>query len=356
MNLDVLSNYNSTFPDPEYPFLKRQLEHYKQNKPLQGVRILHNMINSFETLLKLEVLAHSGAELTITSCHFAKHPYQNEVDKVLLATGIPFIPNHSDLHGEFDIGMDCSADLLRLARVTFTRGCVELTRVGAIAYEKATLPYPVISVDNSHLKKLECMFGTGESFIRAFASLTNEDLTDRPFVLFGYGKIGKGIVKYLQPFTKNICVVEADEHMRKLAESQGLTALGLDNLDRVRAYTQSAFAIVTATGVPRMLSRYLTAADTGTAYLANMGVDDEIGPGFDEARTLFGRAPINFSLKHPTLMRYFDPICYGHNLAAELLVSRDFSNGFHAFPVPEDLPIVSEWAELYGEDLSSILN
>jgi adenosylhomocysteinase len=347
INVEVLTNFNRNFKDPNYPFLRKQVEEYKRTKPLKGVRILHNLINSFETLLKIETLMHSGADLTLTRCHFAAFPHQAEVDAVLFATGIPYVPNHSDLEGEFDIGMDCAADLLRLPRVKLLRGAVELTRVGAIAYEKANTPYPVISVDDSNLKKLECMLGTGESFIRAFKELTGETFIGRKVVLFGFGKIGKGIARYLSQCTDQISIVEASYASLREAQQQGLRALSLK--DNIRAEVRDAFAIVTATGVNKMLSRYLSAADVGTAYIANMGVDDEIGDAFGDCKVLFNRAPINFSLKHPTLMKYFDPICYAHNLAAELLVTRSFAPGFHRFPASEDNAIVSEWESLYGD-------
>lgn len=354
INVDVLSHYNSRFEDPDYPFLLRQFEEFKRTKPLLGVRVVHNLINSFETLLKLEALVHAGADLTVTRCHFAGFPFQADVDKVIDEAGLHHIPNHNDLRGEFDIAMDCAADLLRLEGVKILRGCVELTRVGAIAYKKAQTPYPVISTDDSRLKNLECMFGTGESFIRAFKELTGEALDNKKFVLFGFGKVGKGIANYLAKYTDKIVVIEAQEAVRIQATQKGHHTLAISNIDAVRAEVADAFAIVTATGKNKMLSQHLCSADIGQAYVANMGVDDEIGDAFAASRVLFNRAPVNFSLKHPTLMKYFDPICYAHNLAAVLLLTRDFTPGFHRFPQVEDDAIVSEWAGIYGEDVSLI--
>jgi len=355
LDISVLSDFNRKFPDPNYPFLRRQFEEWQKTKPLAGVRIVHNLINSFETLLKIEALAHAGADLTITRCHFAAYPYQNEVDEVLFKAGFYYFPDHRDLSGDFDIGMDCAADLLRLPKVKILKGCVELTRVGAIAYANAKVPYPVISVDDSNLKKLECMLGTGEAFLRAFNALSGETLKNRNVVIFGYGKIGKGIVRYVQPLTNKITIIEASDNAVAAARKAGLNALSISDSDTVKQHLAQAFAIVTATGVDKMLSRHFTASDVGDAYLANMGVDDEIGANFSGNRVLFGKAPINFSLRHPTLMKYFDPICYAHNRAAQMLLEKSYAPGFHAFDAQEDLSIVHEWSSLHNEDVSDIL-
>ncbi len=65
------------------------------------------------------------------------------------------------------------------------------------------LGYPVISIDDCQIKNLEAILGTGEAFVRAFQELTGEDISDKEFLVIGYGKVGQGIAKALKKYTIN---------------------------------------------------------------------------------------------------------------------------------------------------------
>lgn len=355
-NVQMLSRINSEYPEKQIHFLRKMSREWSERKPLQGVRVLHNLLNSFETLQKLEPLLHAGADLTVTSADWARIPMQKEVEEIIVQCGIRFVPNYADLKGEFDIGLDCAARMLSIKNIQIKYGVVELTQAGAQIYKSVETPYPVISVDDSFLKNLECMYGTGEAFIRAFLDLTKEDIYDKKFVLLGYGKIGQGLTKYLSHYTRNIVIFEKSEFAIYLAKKRGLEVYHIENSrDQLLAHAANAFAIVTATGIAKVLSKYLTAKDVGQAYLANMGVDDEIGPNFPaSSRCLFDKFPINFSLRHPTLMRYLDPIFYAHNLAGEHLLNHKMAAGFHPFDAQVDRDVVQEWVENYSETVDDI--
>ena len=280
-NIELLSEINRRYPEKNIPFLHKQNLDWEKRKPLQGVKILHNLMNTFETLLKLEPLLRAGADLTLTRLDVIQTPYQKEIDEILNQCGFRYIPDYKDLKGEFDIGMDCAARLLSIPQITIRRGTVEITQYGTVRYQKTATPYPVISVDDSYLKNLECMYGTGEAFIRAFQELTGEDLKDRPFLIFGYGKVGQGIVKYLSPFTRNILIVEKSLSALDRAARRGLSVIASHRVGEIKKAASEAFGIVTATGISHLLSTYLDPKDLTTAYLANMGADDEIGSLFD---------------------------------------------------------------------------
>ncbi|QIV94369.1 NAD(P)-dependent oxidoreductase [Allofrancisella frigidaquae] len=52
------------------------------------------------------------------------------------------------------------------------------------------------------------MYGSGEAFIRLVQQEIVTDLKDKKFVLFGYGKVGRGVAKYLTKAGAKISVVE----------------------------------------------------------------------------------------------------------------------------------------------------
>jgi adenosylhomocysteinase len=356
-NIELLSRINQEYTEKNVYFLHKLNLDWEQRKPFRNIRILHNLVNSFETLHKLEPLLRGGADLTVTRVDLIETPFRKAVEDILIWCGIRYIPNYNDLNGEFDIGLDCAARFLTIPSIQFKKGVVELTQSGTVLYRKAATPYPIISVDDSYLKNLECMYGTGEAFVRAFIELTGKELQHKKFLVFGYGKIGQGIVKYLSSFTQDITLVEKSPQALELAEKRGFTVLSAENSASIASVASQSFAIVTATGIPGLLSRYLSPSDVSKAYIANMGAEDEIGNKFaGHPHVLNHRAPINFSLKHPTRMKYLDPIFYAHNLAAEILIRPEakFSPGYHPFDSKLDRSIVDEWVKTYQEDVQDI--
>ena len=100
-----------------------------------------------------------------------------------------------------------------LGKVVPRLGAVEITRTGSIQYSQASVDYPVISVDDCQIKNLEAILGTGEAFVRAFQELTGEDISDREFLVIGYGKVGQGIAKALKKYTSKIWIAEISEKL-----------------------------------------------------------------------------------------------------------------------------------------------
>lgn len=63
---------------------------------------------------------------------------------------------------------------------------------------------------------------------------------------------------------------------------------------------------------------------------------------------------INFSLKHPTLMHFIDPIFYAHNVAAQLLLENNFAAGYHPFPTYLDDLVIKLWNQYNPMDLTDL--
>ncbi|CDZ76435.1 Adenosylhomocysteinase [Legionella massiliensis] len=327
---------------------------WSKTKPLAGIKILHNIPLTYETLVKLESLVAAGADLTVTQVKFVSTPPTTDIVDLLSQLGITYTPQHEDIEGEFDIALDCCAEVMQMPKVTITKGLVELTQSGGEVFKKTKTAFPVINVDDSNLKKLEGMYGTGESFVRAFKERTNRDIKNETFMVFGFGKVGQGIVKYLLKETPHITVVERSEKLLEHARKMGINALHVSQAADIRNSAQKASCLVTATGQHHVLSQWLSSDLCPQALIANMGVADEIGPNFTNEKILCNRTAINFSLKHPTLLHFIDPIFYAHNLGAQLLLENQLSPGYHPFPSYIDDLVIKLWNAYYPIDISDI--
>ncbi|MFC5045800.1 NAD-binding protein [Aquimarina hainanensis] len=342
-----IDSIKKEYPDSELPFLKRQLKRVQSSKPYQGIRILHNIPFTKETIVKLEVLYAGGADVTVISPSFM------EVDPTLVASFIDaggiwkdaLTPNDS-----FDIHLDCAAELLTHKQPAI--GTVEITGTGTNKY-KATTTYPVISVDQSAIKMLEGVLGTGEAFIRAFKQLATEEIHNKHFMIFGYGKVGKGIAHYLKKETPHITIVENDPLKVAQAQQAGFNGLIARETTQVQAAADKMDAIVTATGVRNVISDTYDSTFFASKYLANMGGEDEFGTAFATEDVLCNKMPINFFIEKPTLMRYLDPVFYAHNSGVDLLLFANLKNGLHPFPAFIADEVVEEWKTLFKESIPS---
>ena len=64
---------------------------------------------------------------------------------------------------------------------------------------------------------------------------------------------------------------------------------------------------------------------------------------------------MNFSLDEPTAFHYLDPVFYSHNLGVDLILSKQISHGYHAFPDDLAQGILHKWQGIYNENLDEAL-
>lgn len=340
-----IKSVKRSFNDEQFPFLQRQLERAHTTKPYQNLRLLHHIPFTKETILKLEILYAGGADLVVTSPSFMV--VDEQLKQRFIDAGGTWM-DYNTLKGErFDIVLDCAAEILNVVEPRI--GTVEITGTGTNKYEAAALNYPVISVDQSAVKYLEGVLGTGEAFVRAFLELTNTILDNQKIMIFGYGKVGKGMVHHLLEHTNHIVVVEKDRVKLEEAKKAGLLTVESDNKLLVEQHASEAFAIVTATGRENVISDHYDKNAFTANYLVNMGGDDEFGYQFDASEVMCEKQPINFFIDKPTLMRYLDPVFYAHNLGIDLLLYANLDKGLHPFPSFIAEEIVSEWKSIFKE-------
>lgn len=349
--LEQLEKAYEFFNESEYPFLKEFKQHAITKRPYDNLKIIHNTHITLTTLCKIATLLYTGAEVTVTVTRdLIRH---KDAMDLLLKSGIHFV-EENEIKDDYDIVLDCCAGLY--GKVNPRLGAVELTQTGSIIYKKNILSYPVVSVDDSITKNIENFYGTGDGFLRAFQELVPEDLTAKSFILFGYGKVGKGVAHHLKRFTQNILIIEKGPEHLKEALANGFKGIYYDDIATLSGALKDAFCVVTATGVDDLISRlYEKNIFKNVKYFANIGSHDEFGKLFSEDEVLFKKRPINFSLKEPTRFKFLDPIFYLHNIAAETLLTNKHKPGVYSYPIHQDLAIIGQWSKIHKIDTTQVL-
>ncbi|MEM9105554.1 MAG: NAD-binding protein, partial [Pseudomonadota bacterium] len=194
----------------------------------------------------------------------------------------------------------------------------------------------------------------GEACVRAIKQFIDPNLKDRKFVVIGYGKVGRGITRYLSQEGAHLTVVDTNPTCLEQAADAGFATLKVDDRDNILESVNNSFALITATGHPEMIGEMFTPADiTESVHLINMGADDEFGDAFPASRIAADKAPLNFMLDSPTTMFFIDPIFMAHNRCCEYILKGGVQ-GFSALPKALDLPVVEAWSQRYDIDVKDI--
>ncbi|MFN8126465.1 MAG: NAD(P)-dependent oxidoreductase [Candidatus Nanopelagicales bacterium] len=296
-----------SYPPVEYPALTAQsipgaLPHLEGRSILDATPCWRN------TLPKYLALLDAGAQVTVSAAPGI--PHDPDVVALVADLGIPV--ERGDADTGFDVVLDCAG---RHSRHPGSMGVAELTRSGADPYADAAVP--VVLVDAGRIKVIEDLLGTSDGFLRAVARL-GHDLAGRDLLVFGGGKVGRGISWRAATAGARVSVVDP----RPVAVPPGVALLPAGDTVAVRAAIDRADWIVTATGVTGVMSAYADAVVTSSALLANMGATDEYGDDVPGRRVLNDKAPLNFVLPEPTRLRYLESSMALSNAAADWLVAR----------------------------------
>lgn len=299
----------------EYPVLARQFADFDRTRPLAGLRVLDATPVFENTLAKHAALAAAGAQLAVGIDDVM--PRNEETVAYLKSIGIPVLePADIDRPDAFDLVLDCAAAFSLLEP---RLGFVELTRSGVSKY--ADKNCPVYVADAGRIKRIETCLGTGESYFRALTRLGFGDWSGKHIVVFGSGKVGTGLITYAHRYGCIVTVVTRPQDIIEPVRGLCAEVIAADDGEAIARAVCQADAVVTATGVPGAAT-LACPADVfvrSRAVLANMGVEDEYGPGVPDTRVLEAKRPVNFILKDPTLMKYIDATMALHNEGAVIL-------------------------------------
>ncbi|MCE3044806.1 NAD-binding protein [Legionella sp. 16cNR16C] len=348
----ALANYFKIYTKEAAPFMHQQLEEWKITKPLAGLRVVHHVPLVPNTLLKIACLIAGGAEVTVTnpSSFMTAHP---EAVDCLKQAGIRYTENLSQLRSEtFDLYFDCGAELYQALGKPGI-GAIELTGSGDLIYRNQELDFPVISIDHSLTKQLETVFGCADSCHSAISQLLGINTVNKSWLIFGFGKIGRGVAYFCAQNKAAVVAVDICENQRRSARQLGIEAINPLDKQTLHQAIQNAEIIVTATGSKAIMNAYPHDWFSGK-ILANMGVYDEYGAGFGEEEVLNQKKPVNFVLNDPTPMKYIDPEFYIHNIAALTLLSENLSQGVHGPTKDLDNRIIEDWCKYHSFHLEII--
>lgn len=336
----------------ELPLLTRLIERYARERPFDGAEVVFGHLLVRNSMVVAEAAWRGGARLTFADAH--PSPADAPVRADLLRHGVRVMPLEQAVRrGEWFLDVGAV-----LGRRRTPRGAAEVTRSGIHYYQD--LACPVVSADDCRAKLIEGFFGTGDGFVRAWRQL----LPDRPLeglaaVVFGYGKIGRGVAHRLRRVPMRVTVAEADPSALRRAGSEGFDIVPSAG-EELRRRLELAQVVIAVTGRAGVIGRSIPAAwlRASRPALVNLGAEDEFGPPFGDDEILGGRElPLNFHLARPTRNRYVDPPLAAHLLALEALL-RDpngWKAGVHPLPEKMDSWILRTWRAAWPqEDLTGI--
>ncbi|WP_454783283.1 NAD-binding protein [Legionella sp. WA2022007384] len=349
---DALKKIFQIYPQTEAPFMHEQLSEWSSTRPLTGLRVVHHVPVVTNTLLKITCLLAAGADVTVTNPTEFCHAHPQAVSSLKEAK-IRYVEDPHSLLGEkFDFYFDCGAQLYQFLGKP-KMGVIELTGSGDQFYRQQSLDFPVVSVDRTRTKQLETVFGCAESSHMALAQLTGINPTETSWIIFGFGKIGRGLAYFCTQNKVPVVVVDSNEEQRKLANKLGIKALVPQDFNELERALLEANVVVTATGGKAVMSDYPHSWFSGK-ILANLGVYDEFGPHFSDDEVLNHKLPINFVLNDPTPMKYIDPEFYIHNLAALRFLNEKLPPGVHGISATLDNNIIERWCTHHSFPLDKI--
>lgn len=338
----------------DLPVLRALIERYRQEQPFRDCRVVFGHVLVRNALVMVEALCQGGAQVVFSRAH--PSPAERPCLEALAGLGLRVWPVERAV-ALGDLYLDVAAVL---GRQRPPRAAAEVTRTGVRHYRH--IPCPVISADDCLAKRIEGYFGTGDSFLRAWRLLRPGDpLQGKRLVLFGYGKIGRGVARAAREAGMEVVVAEVDPAAAARAGAEGFETVEGTPTEALRRALARAQVVIAVTGVPGVLGRTLPPEwlRANRPVLVNLGAEDEFGPAFEEHEILGGRrVPLNFHLPQPTRNRYVDPALAAHLLALEAWVRAPdrYPPGIHPLPPGMDRWVLETWQAAWPEeDLSPIL-
>ena len=301
----------------ERPALLAQEARFRVSRPFAGRALLDCTPVFANTVAKYLPLVAGGADLTVGVS--GRIPRDPAVVRLLEESGVPVLRDPAAAARPFDVVLDCDGSYADLRP---TVGVCELTRSGLYRYEGSDLP--VTLVDSSRIKEIETSVGTGDGFMRAMRRFGFDDWTGRRVVVFGFGKVGRGVAYRCAKEGAAVTVVDRTDAGLPFARLPAAAVLDCRDTAAVREAVAACDVVVTATGVRGAMKPYglgpLLRAQ-GRIAVAAIGIEDEWLDELDRGRIVNNGEAVNFALDEPTLLRYIDPTMALSNESAADLVA-----------------------------------
>ncbi len=338
-------HYQNIIPEREYPCLQRLLRLEKNKGSLKGKNILINCHMTMSVLILLDVFINSGANIFWTqSSELVVHKSILDIakQKNIYLSFDEIVEKNKYYQNKFDVVLDCGGYLANLLVPKY--GFIELTQVRKAQYKNTSRP--VVNVDSSIIKYIETSYGTGDGFYRSLRKIAIKrawKMQEKKFIVFGFGKVGYGIVVQLLKGgidKTNISIVEQSSSAIQRAKSIGIAGYNVsEDKETVCERILESDCCVTATGVAGAVSsNFNKEIFKDVDYLINMGTDDEWGSEFESDRIFYNKKPLNFNLEFPTRVIYLDPIfSLMYRSAEELIYKKPDNLCFSIQRVPQEI-------------------
>ena len=239
--------------ETEMPGLMALREQYRDQKPLQGARIVGCLHMTIQTAVLIETLIELGATVRWSSCNIFST--QDQAAAAIAARGIPVFAWKGETEEEYNwcieqtvVGdpswipnmiLDDGGDLtiyLHEKHPEILKGIFGLTEETTTGvhrlYEmekKGTLKVPALNVNDSVTKsKFDNLYGCRESFVDAVKRATDVMIAGKIAVVLGYGDVGKGCAQALKSYGARVWVTEIDPICALQAAMAGLEVVTME--------------------------------------------------------------------------------------------------------------------------------
>jgi adenosylhomocysteinase len=216
----------------EMPVIRSLMDRFKNERPLDGVRLSGCLHITTETANLARVLQTAGADVVLT----ASNPLSTQDDAAAALVSVFEIPvfaikgednetYYQHLNAALDhrpsLTMDDGADLVslihkeRTSQIPEVIGGTEETTTGIIRLRAmaadGALKFPVVAVNDANTKHLfDNRYGTGQSTLDGIIRATNILIAGKTFVVAGYGWCSRGIAMRARGLGANVIVTEVD--------------------------------------------------------------------------------------------------------------------------------------------------
>ena len=229
------------------PVLAMVKEHFRNSKPLAGLKLSACLHVTTETANLVNTLKEGGADVVLC----ASNPLSTQDEVAASISEHMGIPTFA-IKGEDDktyykhinaaldhkpnITMDDGADLVstlhkeRPDQISDVLGGTEETTTGVVRLvsmaKSGVLKFPVISVNDANTKHMfDNRYGTGQSTLDGVIRATNVLIAGSIVVIAGYGWCGKGAAMRAKGHGANVIVTEVDPLMALEAVMDGFRVM-----------------------------------------------------------------------------------------------------------------------------------
>ena len=253
--------------ETEMPGLMALRDEFKDDKPLEGARIVGCLHMTIQTAVLIETLTYLGAEVRWSSCNIFST--QDHAAAAIADNNIPVFAWKGETEEEFwdciektitgpnnwepNLILDDGGDLTKIMHEKYPellkniKGLSEETTTGVhrlyeMEKEKSLL-VPAINVNDSVTKsKFDNLYGCRESLVDGIRRATDVMMSGKVAVVAGYGDVGKGSAASLRNAGARVLVTEIDPICALQASMEGYEVVTMEYASK------NADIFVTATG------------------------------------------------------------------------------------------------------------